>query len=70
MQIFVQSIKIGICDTIINGPFIPKHETNKEFDEKSWSSWTETEGKKAQYDCIAKIIITYALSFDKFLRVS
>jgi len=34
MKIFVESIDRGIWDAIINGPFIPKHETNKVFVEK------------------------------------
>ncbi|XP_068466087.1 uncharacterized protein [Phaseolus vulgaris] len=40
------------------------------FVEKPWSQWTETEGKKVQYDCIAGNIITFALSSDEFYRVS
>jgi len=47
MKIFVEPIDRGICDVIVNGPFIPKHETNNFFVEKPWSQWTETEGKKA-----------------------
>jgi len=53
-----------------NGPFIPKIENEKIIYEKPWSQWTEQESKKAQYDCIAKNIITYALISDEFFRVS
>jgi len=35
-----------------------------------WSQWTEQESKTAQYDCIAKSIITFILSFDEFFMVS
>ena len=38
--------------------------------EKTWSQWTEHETKKAQYDCIAKNIITSALSSGEFFWVS
>jgi len=45
-------------------------ENEKVISEKPWSQWTEQESKKAQYDCIAKNIITSALSFDEFFRIS
>jgi len=45
-------------------------EKDKVFSEKPWSQWTELESKRAQYDCIAKNIITFALNFDEFFRVS
>jgi len=70
MKIFVESIEKGIWDAIKNNPFIPMLEDEKVIYEKPWSQWTEQESKKAQYDCIAKNIITYALSFDEFFRVS
>jgi len=34
------------------------------------SQWNESESKKAKFDCIAESIITSALNFDEFLRVS
>jgi len=70
MNFFVESIDRRIWDVIINGPFILKHEIGKMFVEKPWSQWTETEGKKVQYDCIIENIITFALSSDEFFRVS
>jgi len=45
-------------------------ENDKVIYEKPWSQWTEYESKKAQYDCFAKNIITSALSYDEFFRVS
>jgi len=40
------------------------------FSEKPWSQWTEQERKKAQYDYIAKNIITSTLNSNEFFRVS
>jgi len=70
MKIFVEFIDKGIWNEIKNGHFIPMVENEKVIFEKSWSQWPEQESKKAQYDCIAKNIITSALSFDEFFRVS
>jgi len=70
MKIFVESIDRGIWDAIINGLFVPKFEKDDVFIEKPWSQWTESESKRAQYDCIAKNIITFALNSDKFFRDS
>jgi len=70
MKIFVESIDKGIWNAIKNGPFIPMVEDEKFISKKPWSQWTEQESKKAQYDCIAKNIITFALSSDEFFRVS
>ncbi|XP_068486973.1 uncharacterized protein [Phaseolus vulgaris] len=70
MKIFVESIDKGIWDAIKNGHFVPMVENHKVISEKPWSQWVEHERKKAQYDCIAKNIVTSALSSDKFFRVS
>ena len=70
MKIFVESIDKGIWDAIKNSPFVPMLENDKVISKKPWSQWTENESKKAQYDCVAKNIITSALSFDEFFRVS
>ena len=69
MKIFVESIDKGIWNAIKYGPFIPMVENEKVIYEKPWSQWTEQESKKVQYDCIAKDIITSALSSDQFFRV-
>ena len=37
---------------------------------KPWSQWTDTENKRAKFDCIAKTIITSALNSNEFFRVS
>jgi len=44
--------------------FYTKHEVVEINVEKLWSQWTENEGKKDQYYCIAKNIITFALNSD------
>jgi len=70
MKIFVESNDKGIWDAIKNASFIPMIENEKVIYEKPWSQLTEQESKKAQYDCIAKNIITCALSSDEFFKVS
>jgi len=70
MKIFVESIDKGIWDAIENGHFVPMLENNKVIYEKPWSKWTQHESKKAQYDCIAKNIITFAFNYDEFFKVS
>ncbi|XP_068497702.1 uncharacterized protein [Phaseolus vulgaris] len=45
---------------------VVKDETVK----KPRSKWSESERKKAQYDSIAKNIISYALTMDEFFRIS
>jgi len=45
---------------------VVKDETIKE----TWFGWSEAESKKAQYDFVAKKIITFALNLDEFFRVS
>jgi len=70
MKIFVESIDRGIWDAIVNGPFVPKIEKSNVFIKKHWSDWSESETKKAQYDCIAKNIISFTLNSNEFFRVS
>ena len=70
MKIFMESIDIGIWDVVVNGPFIPMHVVKKENVKKAWSEWSGSEKNKAQYDFVAKNIITSALNMDKFYRVS
>jgi len=59
-----------IWDGIENCPFIPIIEKDNVSVEKPWSQWTESESIKAKFDWIAKNIITSALNFDEFFRVS
>jgi len=70
MKIFVEFLDKGIWDAIKNGNFIPKLEKEGVFIEKPWSQWTDAKNKRAKFNCIAKNIITSALNFDEFFRVS
>ena len=45
-------------------------ENEKVISKNPWSQWTKQESKRAQYDCIAKNIITFVLSSDEFFRMS
>jgi len=70
MKIFMESIDMGIWDAVVSGPFIPMQVVKEETVKKFWSEWSETERKKAQYDSLAKNIITSGLNMDEFFRVS
>ena len=70
MKIFVEFLDKGIWDAIENDPFIPKFEKDGCSIEKPWSQWTDSENKKAKFDCIAKNIITSALNLVEFFRIS
>ena len=69
MKIFMESIDMGIWDVVANGSFVPMQVVKEETVKKPWSG-SETERKKAQYDSLAKNIITSALNMDEFFRVS
>jgi len=70
MKIFIESLDRGIWDAIVNGPFIPKTVVDEVTIDKPCSEWSDYESMKAQFDCMAKNIITSALSLDEFFRVS
>jgi len=70
MKIFVESLDKGILDGIENDPFIRKLEKDDVSIEKPWSQWADAENKSANFDCIAKNIITFALDSDEFFKVS
>ena len=71
MKFFVESIDREIWDAITNGLlFLSLKKIMFLLKKKTWSQWTESEGKKAQYDCIVKKIITSALNSNEFFRVS
>jgi len=48
----------------------PMFEKDNVFFEKPLSQWTESESKRAKFDCITKNIITSALNSNEFFRVS
>jgi len=70
MKIFVESLDKGIWDAIENGPFFPKLKMDGVSIQKPWSQWTDAKNKRAKFDCIGKNIITSALNFNEFFRVS
>ena len=70
MKIFMESIDMGIWDAMVSGPFVPMQVIKEEIVKKRWFDWSESEKKKAQYDSLAKNIITSALNMDEFFRVS
>ncbi|XP_068462359.1 uncharacterized protein [Phaseolus vulgaris] len=70
MNILMVSIDMRIWDAVVNGHFVAMQVVKEETIKKSWSEWSESEKKKAQYDSIAKNIITSALNMDEFFRES
>ena len=47
MKIFIESIDQGIWDTIINGPYTPKHNVDDVQVNKPWTQWNEEERRRA-----------------------
>ena len=70
MRIFIESIDRGVWDAIVNGPYVPKKLVDNEYVGKPWCDWTGDEIRKAQYDSIAKNILTSSLNLDEFFKVS
>ena len=38
--------------------------------DKHWSEWSDSESRKAQFDCMPKNIIALTLNLDEFFKVS
>jgi len=55
---------------MVHGPYVPMQVVKDEEVAKSRSEWNEIERKKAQYDLVAKNIITSSLTMDGFFRIS
>ncbi|XP_068504362.1 uncharacterized protein [Phaseolus vulgaris] len=70
MKIFIHSTDKGIWESIENGPFVPQVKKDDVLVDKPSSEWTGAKSKKVKFDWIAKNIITYALSYNEFFRVS
>ncbi|XP_068498115.1 uncharacterized protein [Phaseolus vulgaris] len=70
MKFFMESIDMGIWDLVVNGYFVPVQVVKDETVKNPWSEWSDSEKKKAQYDSLAKNIITSALNMDEFFMVS
>jgi len=59
MKIFFESLDCGVWDAIVNGPYVPKTVIDGQTVDKPWFEWSDSESKKAQFDCMAKNIITW-----------
>jgi len=70
MKIFIESINCGVWDAIVNGLYVPKLLVDNVYVDKPWCDWTGEESRKAQYDSVAKNIITSSLNLDEFFKVS
>jgi len=70
MKIFMESIDSCIWEVVVHGPYVPMQVVKDEEVEKPRSEWSESEKKKAQYDLVAKNIITSSLIMDEFFIIS
>jgi len=70
MKIFMESIDYCNWEVVVHGPFLPLYVVKDETVAKPISKWNESEKKKAQYDLVAKNIITSALTIDEFFKIS
>jgi len=70
MKIFMESIDSCIWEVVVHGPFVPMQVVKDETVAKPRSEWNESEKKKAQYDLVAKNIITSALTMNEFFKIS
>jgi len=66
----MESIDALIWEAVVHGPYVPMQVVKDEEVVKPRSEWNETERRKAQYDLVAKNIITSALTMDEFFRIS
>ena len=70
MKVFMESIDSFIWEAVVHGPYVPMQVVKYEEVAKQRSEWSESEKKKAQYDLVAKNIITSSLIMDEFFRIS
>ena len=70
IKIFMESIDSCIWEVVVHGPYVPMQVVKDEEVVKPRSEWSESEKKKAQYDLVAKNIITSSLTMDDFFRIS
>jgi len=66
----IESFDRGVGNTISNGLYVLKTMFDGQIVNNPWSEWSDFESKKAQFDSMAKNIITLALNLDEFFRVS
>jgi len=62
IKIFIESLDLGVWDAIVNGPCVLKIVIDGKTVDKTWSEWSDSKSKKAQFDCMAKNIITSTLN--------
>ena len=70
MRIFMESIDIDIWDAVENGAFVPKKVVDNHEVLKPRAEWTDDDKKKVQHNAKAKNIITSALGYDEYFRIS
>ena len=70
IEIFIQSIDLGVWNVIIKGHFIPTKELNDELIPKEWDEMRDDKKRKVQDDQKAKNILTSGLSSDEFFRTA
>ena len=70
MKIFIESLDRGVWQEIVTGPYVPKNVIDGQTVDKPSFEWSDSESKKAQFDCMAKNTITSALNLDEFFRAS
>ena len=70
MKIFIQSQDLDVWDAIENGAFVPTIEIEGTRQAKPRKEWTDEEKKRVQFDLRAKNILTSALGYDEFFRIS
>ena len=68
MQIFLESINIGIWDVVLNGPFIMIN-VNDIQQTKAFAQWTADESRRAQYDVSARNIVSSVLTLDELQKI-
>lgn len=69
MNIFIESQDLDVWNVIVEGPFVFSIEVHGESQPKHRNAWKDDK-KKVHFDLKAKNILTSALDFDEFFRVS
>lgn len=70
MRIFIEAQDLEIWDAIETGPFVPTEIVGDKTIIKRRDQWTPNDKIRVQADLKAKNILTSALGFDEFFRVS
>ena len=70
MRIFIEAQDLDIWNAIENGAYVPYDTIEGKEVIKKKEQWTTDDKRKVQFDLKAKNILTSALGFDEFYRVS